>query len=218
MLRPRYRTDEPQLVRYSERPELWDGVAELTADVWPEYNQHGEVPNRFWPRLYTDFPEWQFLLWEPGDGTVLAERHTIPVAWDGTDDGLRDAGLTHLIAPVRPSQKDRYPTIPIQRYAQWTRADGTPFDPWIRVHTRLGAARPGHRALPPHHRHVEQWESWTGMRFPETGEYVFPAAVTCASRPKTHRRRSTSMRRGCMRGGSHRGFAGIARCARSSRT
>jgi hypothetical protein len=51
----------------------------------------------------------------------------------------RDAGLDHLIAPVRPNHKDRYPTIPIEQYAQWTRADGEPFDPWVRVHTRLGA-------------------------------------------------------------------------------
>jgi len=27
----------------------------------------------------------------------------------------RDAGLPHLIAPVRPSHKDRYPIIPIER-------------------------------------------------------------------------------------------------------
>jgi hypothetical protein len=41
----------------------------------------------------------------------------------------RDAGLTRLIAPVRPSLKERYPTIPIDRYARWTRPDGSPFDP-----------------------------------------------------------------------------------------
>ena len=39
------------------------------------------------------------------------------------------AGLAHLIAPVRPSQKERYPTIPIERYTRWTEEDGTPFDP-----------------------------------------------------------------------------------------
>ena len=101
---------------------------------------------------------------------VLAEGHTVPLAWDGTDEDLgpgidvtlaaafelragagqptavsalaaeipprhqgrrlsavlltamadlaRDAGLSHLIAPVRPSHKDRYPTIPIERYAR----------------------------------------------------------------------------------------------------
>jgi hypothetical protein len=88
------------------------------------------------------------------------------------------AGLAHLIAPVRPNLKERYPTIPIGRYASWTREDGTPFDPWIRVHTRLGA-RLG-PTLPRSMRitgSVADWESWTGMRFPETGEYVFPKGL-----------------------------------------
>jgi hypothetical protein len=88
------------------------------------------------------------------------------------------AGLAHLIAPVRPNLKERYPTIPIERYARWTREDGTPFDPWIRVHTRLGG-RLG-PVLPRSLRitgSIADWESWTGMRFPETGDYVFPAGL-----------------------------------------
>src|SRR5689334_9221264 len=159
--------------------------------VWPKYNQHGATLNHYWDQLYEIFPDWQFVLYDSGDETVLAEGHTIPVAWDGTDTGLgpgidatvtaafelqavsgrptavsalaaeipprhqrrglakvmlqsmaalaRDAGLAHLIAPVRPTLKDRYPTIPIDRYARWMRPDGTPFDPWMRVHTQLGA-------------------------------------------------------------------------------
>jgi hypothetical protein len=91
----------------------------------------------------------------------------------------RDAGLSHLIAPVRPSRKDRYPTIPIERYARWTRPDGSPFDPWVRVHTRMGA-RIG--PVIPRSLHITgtaaEWESWTGMEFPETGDYVFPAGLS----------------------------------------
>ena len=48
-------------------------------------------------------------------------------------------GLTVLIAPVRPTLKHRYPTTPMRRYARWKRKDGAPFDPWLRVHVRLGA-------------------------------------------------------------------------------
>jgi hypothetical protein len=47
--------------------------------------------------------------------------------------------LDGLIAPVRPSQKERYPLVPIDRYAGWRRPDGLPFDAWMRVHARLGA-------------------------------------------------------------------------------
>ena len=220
----------PQVLRYSERPELWDALTGLSDEVWPEYNQHGATLNHYWDQLYEIFPDWQFVLYDPGDQTVLAEGHTIPVAWDGTDTGLgpgidatvtaafelraadgqatavsalaaeipprhqrrglarvmlqamaalaRDAGLTHLIAPVRPTLKDRYPTIPIDRYARWMRPDGTPFDPWMRVHIQLGA-RIGPAV--PRSLHITgtvgDWESWTGMRFPETGDYVFPAGL-----------------------------------------
>src|SRR5690348_3460367 len=86
--------------------------------------------------------------------------------------------LSHLIAPVRPNLKERYPTIPIERYARWTRPDGEPFDPWVRVHTRMGA-RIG-SAIPHSLRisgTVGEWESWTRMQFPETGDYVFPEGL-----------------------------------------
>jgi hypothetical protein len=219
-----------QVVRYSDRPELWDDLRDLAEEVWPEYNLHGDVINQYWAQLYDVFPEWQFVLLDSDENTVLAEGQTIPVAWDGTDEGLgpgidatlaagfalkaaggqptaasalaaeipprhqgkrlspvvlkamagltRDAGLPHLIAPVRPSQKARYPTIPIEEYARWVRDDGSPFDAWMRVHTRLGA-----RIGPaiPRSLHitgtVADWESWTDMRFPGTGDYVFPEGL-----------------------------------------
>jgi hypothetical protein len=90
----------------------------------------------------------------------------------------RSAGLAPLVAPVRPSWKDRYPLIPIARYAQWVRPDGLPFDPWLRVHVRLGATllRTEPRSLEIE-APVSDWEAWTGMSFPEDGEYVFPAGL-----------------------------------------
>jgi hypothetical protein len=47
-------------------------------------------------------------------------------------------GLNDLVAPVRATEKHRYPLIPMQRYIGWRRHDGAPFDPWIRVHERAG--------------------------------------------------------------------------------
>ncbi len=85
------------------------------------------------------------------------------------------AGLSPLVAPVRPSWKDRYPLTDIERYASWRREDGLLFDPWLRVHERLGASilRTEPRSLEifaP----VSDWTAWTGLLFPEDGEYVFP--------------------------------------------
>ena len=50
-----------------------------------------------------------------------------------------EAGLQHVIAPVRPAFKSRYPLTPMENFARWTRDDGLHIDPWIRTHQRLGA-------------------------------------------------------------------------------
>ncbi len=90
----------------------------------------------------------------------------------------RQAGLSPLVAPVRPSWKDRYPLTPIERYAYWKRADVLPFDPWLRVHARLGATilrtEPKSMMI---EGPVDDWERWTDMAFPEDGEYVFPSGL-----------------------------------------
>jgi hypothetical protein len=89
----------------------------------------------------------------------LAERH----------------GFDALIAPLRPTWKERYPLTPIERYVAWTRKDGLPFDPWIRLHVRLGAEilRPVPQSLRITGT-VADWEEWTETPFPESGTYVFP--------------------------------------------
>ncbi len=94
-------------------------------------------------------------------------------------DIARAHGLGALIAPVRPSWKLRYPLTPIERYAAWRRDDGLLFDPWMRVHERLGAEilRPESESLRITGA-VGEWEEWTETAFPESGEYVFPGGLT----------------------------------------
>jgi GNAT superfamily N-acetyltransferase len=89
-----------------------------------------------------------------------------------------EAGLANLIAPVRPSLKDRYPITPIEEYVTWRREDGEPFDPWIRIHTRRGGqiVKPIPRSMRISGT-VAEWEQWTGMRFPGDGRYTFPAGL-----------------------------------------
>jgi hypothetical protein len=90
----------------------------------------------------------------------------------------QEAQLSSMVAPVRPNKKDQYPLIPIEEYAQWSRPDGLPFDPWMRVHARLGATilRPEDRSLQIE-ASTSDWEEWTSMEFPADGEYVFPAGL-----------------------------------------
>jgi GNAT superfamily N-acetyltransferase len=97
-------------------------------------------------------------------------------------DVARRHGLGALIAAVRPSLKERYPLAAIDEYAQWSRPDGLPFDPWLRVHARIGGRilRPEPRSLRISGT-VAEWEEWTQMAFPVSGEYVFPHGLALLS-------------------------------------
>jgi GNAT superfamily N-acetyltransferase len=97
-------------------------------------------------------------------------------------DVARSHGLGALIAAVRPSLKERYPLVPIDEYMLWTRGDGQPFDPWLRVHARIGGRML--RAEPRSLRisgTVAEWEDWTQMAFPVSGDYVFPQGLALLS-------------------------------------
>jgi len=65
------------------------------------------------------------------------EGHTIPLAWDGTDEGIGPGIDATLAARIRPA-------IPRSLHITGT---------------------------------VGEWETWTRMAFPETGDYVFPAGL-----------------------------------------
>jgi len=87
-------------------------------------------------------------------------------------------GFGDLIVPARPTLKHRYPLIPIDRYMWWTTAEGLPFDPWLRVHARLGgriikSCPRSETTIAP----IADFEKWTGMVFPESGSYVVPDGI-----------------------------------------
>jgi hypothetical protein len=211
----------------AERPRLRSHFSRLHDVAWPPFFRDDAV-TAVWPRLYTDFPEYQIGLFDRS-GKVVAVGNTIPIPWVGTPRGLpgrivdiiergiearkrkqspaalsalaaivdprlrarglstrvvtamRDLasrqGLRALVAPVRPSHKGRYPLTSMARYARWTRDDGAPFDPWLRVHWRLGARIV---TIAPQANTVDatvaEWEQRTGLRFPDSGRYIVPDA------------------------------------------
>ena len=217
-----------RFVTIAEQPDLADRLGPLIDSIWPEYMLQDPVASAHWPRLFSDFPENQFVLLD-GD-ELIGTANSIPIAWDGCDselpeDGwdwalatamanadagnppaalvglqiaiapshqgrglshqfvarLRDIaagqGFSRLIIPVRPTLKHRYPLTPIERYMQWRREE-LPFDPWLRVHVRAGAriVKPCPRAMTIRAT-VGEWERWTGMAFPDTGQYIVPLAL-----------------------------------------
>jgi len=68
--------------------------------------------------------------------------------------------------------------VPIERYAAWRRVDGLLFDPWMRVHERLGATilNPSRESLRITGT-IAEWEEWTQTAFPESGDYWFPRGL-----------------------------------------
>jgi hypothetical protein len=162
-------TDEDEiLARAHSIPLRWDGtIADLPRGI------DGAITRGF----------------EGGDANVLcALLITVPrdlqargvsrAAVEGMVSIARLHGLASLIAPVRPNWKERYPLVEIERYAQWRRPDRLLFDPWMRVHERLGAAvlKPEPRSLRITGT-VPEWEGWTAMTFPESGDYWFPGGL-----------------------------------------
>jgi hypothetical protein len=214
----------------TERPELEERVDAHHTGMWEPFMQESEVANRIFPRCHIDWPDHQLVLVD-GSDAVVATSNAMPLAWDGTDDGLPDsweeqvlrsaadvdagrpvdtlgamlivvgrdvrgagysgtmldamrasaraAGYRAVIACVRPTEKHRYPLTPIERYATWTRPDGLPFDSWIRLHVRLGGriVRAAPRSMVVRGT-VADWETWTGLSFPDSGPYIVPTATS----------------------------------------
>lgn len=109
----------------------------------------------------------------------LASRGLAGRLLEGMRDAAEAAGLTHVVVPVRPTWKHRYPLQSMEEYASWRREDGTSVDPWIRTHERMGARILGvarrSMVVPGT---VADWQGWTGLVFPTSGDYVVPEALS----------------------------------------
>lgn len=91
----------------------------------------------------------------------------------------RTKGLQALIIPVRPSGKSKYPLISLDDYITWKDEAGLPFDPWLRVHARLGGRiiKVCHRSKTVRGSRAD-WEAWTGVKFLQSGRYIIPGALS----------------------------------------
>lgn len=158
--------DGKRTVAYaSTLPVRWDGIPEPRGIDWAMTNGIVGEPSDLCAIVAGIDPEYR----GHGLSGVLLRRMA----------GLATAhGLDCMIAPVRPTWKERYPLTPIERYILWRREDGLPYDPWLRAHERVGA-----ELLDPAPRSMtvtgsrDEWEDWTGLQFPEDGEYVVPGAL-----------------------------------------
>jgi hypothetical protein len=113
--------------------------------------------------------------------TVDAELQGVrlsPAMVESLRDLARANGLRRVIAPVRPTWKARYPLTPLEEYVRWLREDQLPYDPWLRTHVRIGG-RVGSvcsRSMAMAGS-VAEWEAWTGLQFPHSGDYPIPGGL-----------------------------------------
>ncbi|MFI8928607.1 N-acetyltransferase [Streptomyces sp. NPDC053474] len=138
----------------------------------------GELPDGGWDQVLV----WAFADRRYGDETDTVSA--IEVAVDPARQGLglsgrmlaamrenaRAHGFTEVVAPVRPNAKHREPATSMAEYARRTRDDGLPYDPWLRVHVRVGGVV---AKVAPVSMTVSgslaQWREWTGLPFDRSG-------------------------------------------------
>jgi hypothetical protein len=165
--------DERLLARANAMPLAWSGLEDDLPDGWDDQVlrsladlRSGAVVNTLGAMVIVVMPGAR------GGGYAGTMVGAFRAAAAAT-------GLSALIACVRPTEKERYPLLSIDRYAEWKRADGLPFDPWIRLHVRMGGriVRPSPRSMTVRGS-IRDWESWTGLSFPASGPYVIAGGTS----------------------------------------
>jgi GNAT superfamily N-acetyltransferase len=158
--------DDKETIGYAcTLPVKWDGIPEQRGLDWAMSNGIAGDPTTLCAVVAGVLPSYR----GTGVASEILERM----------GGLARAhGLDCLIAPVRPTWKERYPLTSIESYVLWRREDGYHYDPWIRTHERLGAEilSPAPKSMTVRGTR-DEWEDWTELQFPEDGDYVVPGAL-----------------------------------------
>ena len=94
-------------------------------------------------------------------------------------DSAQRLGFRDLYAPLRPTGKINEPLTPFAEYVARRRADGLPFDPWVRTHVRAGAeiVKMAPRSMVVAGT-IAEWRAWTGLPFDKSGLAIVPGALS----------------------------------------
>ena len=69
---------------------------ELGKNSWPEFMQHDTIVEKHWPRLYSDFQDFQFAAISGND--IVGVGNSVPVYWEGEFRSLPTRGLDWAMA------------------------------------------------------------------------------------------------------------------------
>jgi len=184
--------------------KYWDQLFKLFPDYQFSLKSRGEIIGigqclpLYWDQPFTALPEagWE---WALQKGIEDKREDITPNTLNGLQIAVnkkhqgkgvstlvlkemaaiaQNKGFNNVIIPIRPSLKNLYPLIEIDDYINWQRADGLPYDPWIRVHARFGGEiiKVCHQAMQIPGS-ISDWEEWTNLRFYQNGDYIIKGAL-----------------------------------------
>jgi len=81
-----------KIISAVNNPKLLEIADEVVLLSWPEFMLNDSVANKYWSRLYEDFPEYQFCMMDNESEAVLASGNCIPIHYEGPPDDLPDEG------------------------------------------------------------------------------------------------------------------------------
>src|SRR5687767_7182393 len=82
-----------RVVTMAQRPDLVPALLAADREAYPAFVLHSAFEHE-WPRIYEEFPEYQFALLEAGSDTLLAHGNSVPFRWDGDVATLPDSATS----------------------------------------------------------------------------------------------------------------------------
>ncbi len=158
--------------RFGARPWADRDLESLFEGAFPAFITADQEAKAYIGRVREWFTELDIIVVEDGAAAV-ATGWAVPVRWDGSLAGL-PAGYTDTLRRAVEAHEtgERPDTLVIC-------GGSAPLDPWLRTHWRLGgtiiATAPRSQTMTGT---VPEWEAWTGMAFPGTGDYVIPRGLS----------------------------------------
>lgn len=171
-------------------PEFQFALVETNTDRWVAVGN--SIPVR-WDGKLEDLPDegwdWAMISGNEDLNWNMVSAIAIEIHPDMRGKGLstlmirimrenaKHHGYTKLIGPVRPNKKHEFPHMSMEAYIEKKKGDER-FDPWMRVHERLGAKviKVCHKAMRIPGT-IEEWQKWTGQTFTKSGSYVIDKAL-----------------------------------------
>ncbi|MFD1990029.1 non-ribosomal peptide synthetase [Paenibacillus nicotianae] len=92
----------------SQMPNLIEDMNKLHRQSWPDYFIGDSIMLEHWPKLFSEFVDYQFALLQQ-DGEIVAVGNTIPIYWDGSPEGLPQGWDDGLLQGVSSNQQSKKP-------------------------------------------------------------------------------------------------------------